>query len=744
MERVGRAFGRKLILIGLLSLAVAAWTDRLPGQFMVGMSTQFELSDSIHLDEADALAKSHLERVKAFVAVAQWDEAVETLRQVMESQGDKVIALSPRRYINVRDYCHLQLSLLPAEALALYRGQVDPPARRWYEQAVASGSAEHLRQLVDQYYCSSWGDQALDRLAEMALEQGDYGAARGYWESLVRPAVSRGEAGPVWLGYPDTELPQAETLARLVLVSILEGSYERAAVELASFRRIFSETEGRLGGRQVNLAETLAALVEESRLWPLVAPSADWTTFGGAAERTKTQRRLPDVAGVAWRYGLPPTPASDYGYPAPRVGESRDALLSYHPVLYGGAVLVSSNSEVYAFDLHTGRPAWGNEVMIFLDMEGQQEIRRRGGNNLGVPRFTLTVANDKLYARLGNPVTSSPNEALLNRRRASLVCLDLKAEGRVVWGPVYPEESWAFEGTPLCAGDNLYVAMRRGDVRPQAHVACFNAETGELRWRRLICAAETPGQGQVEEISHNLLTQHGDTIYYNTNLGAVAALSAQDGRIRWITLYPRAKSGDLNRRATHFYRDLTPCVYEAGRLFVAPSDSPLVLALDAPTGLLLWETQFADDAVHLLGVGGGNLIASGEKLRWINAATGKIVNLWPDGPTPKGFGRGALVEDKVVFPERTALHVFSQQTGEKLRTIELTTRDPRGGQVTAGNLLVADDALVVTTNDSILVLNEGTGRAVTTDEASAARQQAEGSGGAAAVAARPAGDGESP
>ena len=45
---------------------------------------RFELSDAVQVDEADAAARTHLERIKALLANEQWDEAVETLRQVTE------------------------------------------------------------------------------------------------------------------------------------------------------------------------------------------------------------------------------------------------------------------------------------------------------------------------------------------------------------------------------------------------------------------------------------------------------------------------------------------------------------------------------------------------------------------------------------------------------------------------------------------------------------------------------------
>src|SRR6185295_8436647 len=94
----------------------------------------------------------------------------------------------------------------------------------------------------------------------------------------------------------------------------------------------------------------------------------------------------------------------------------------------------------------------------------------------------------------------------------ALVCLDLRTQGGLV-NRLVPDDKWAFEGTPVCDGNNVYVAMRYSDVRPQSHVACYDAQLGRLRWRRLICSAETIGRGQADEATQNLLTLVGDTLY---------------------------------------------------------------------------------------------------------------------------------------------------------------------------------------------------------------------------------------
>ncbi len=109
-------------------------------------SSQFELSETVQLDRADGAALAHLERAKACLAEHQWDEAVETLRQVMENAEGKLLAVTPWRYVNLSDACQMQLAALPPEALKLYRRRVDPVAQKWYEEGIARRDAKAARQ----------------------------------------------------------------------------------------------------------------------------------------------------------------------------------------------------------------------------------------------------------------------------------------------------------------------------------------------------------------------------------------------------------------------------------------------------------------------------------------------------------------------------------------------------------------------------------------------------------------------
>lgn len=683
-------------------------------------------SDAILVDEADAGTRSHLERAKAFVAEEQWEEAVEILRQVAESHSGKVLPVSPLRFVSVRDYCQLQLASLPAEALALYRSRVDIRAKQWYEDGLRHRDGARLREVVDQLFCSSWGDDALLALGDLAFEAGDTGAARGYWERILPPdywATFASTAAPtdgsaVWLLYPDSDLDRAAVRARLLLGSIFDGDRDGVRQGLAEFRREFAAVEGKLGGQKVNYADYLEELLSESSQWSAEKVDRQWPTFAGSPQRTKVVASEINPGEIAWETALPELPAAAAAKSAGtrRLAEMRDQFLNYHPVAVDNMVLLSTLGEIRAYDLATGEPMWGDaDGQAIYRLHERGEIYAPAG--LGVPRFTLTVRQRRVYARLGSPVTTRAGEPQLAARHSYIVCVDLDAQGKCLWSVRDTLEgdsndiSWAFEGSPVVDGDGVYVAMRRSGVRPQQYVACLHPETGQLKWRRLVCGAETTAIGQ-EEMTHNLLTLDAGTLYLNTNLGAVAALDTRDGQIRWITRYPRARQNEFGRRAKHLARDLTPCVYHNGIVYVAPADSEVIMALSASTGLLMWPTPFPEDVVHLLGVVDGKLVASGEKLWWIDALSGKIVSppgingaeSFPEGGSPKGVGRGLLAGHRVYWPTWDKIYVFDHKTNRQLEPINLELR-----HVAGGNLIPADNSLIIAGQDSLTVLHPRSG-----------------------------------
>ncbi|MEA1950672.1 MAG: PQQ-binding-like beta-propeller repeat protein, partial [Planctomycetota bacterium] len=449
----------------------------------------------------------------------------------------------------------------------------------------------------------------------------------------------------------------------------------------------------------------------ESRQWPPLPTNADWPTFAGAQWRNKIAPSEIDPAAPAWRIRLCKR-------------ESKAAVSSFHPAVVGNLVFVATAHEILGLDLRTGKPAWGQVGeggaggAIFRDELADSRATRPSrkaraarlaagmmpgmvaSDALG-PR-TLTVRGGRLFAAMCSPSGDG-----------YMICLDLEAEGRLLWRIEPENDDWAFEGAPVCDGPNVYVAMRMIGIRPQAYVGCFDAQTGRRRWRRYICGADAAASAMRFQPTRQLLTLKGRRIYYNTNLGVVAALSTVDGQLEWISLYPQTKRPQPSRVAgltgRSFQRNLNPCLYHRGLLYVAPADSPRIFALDAVTGQIVWQTgSQVENVTHLLGVSGDRLIASGKRLYWIEtgttnpAAGGKLKHVWPRAERAPGFGRGILAGEHIYWPTHEKIYIFNQRTAQLVKSIELGPKKASGGNLTIahGRLLIATTKELITFNNT--------------------------------------------
>lgn len=732
-----------LLFVGILSPWLAArpgWAQlqlqihhgAVPFNVLVaGNQAQLELTPA-QIESIPGTTQTRLEQVRALVAAGEWDEAIDTLLDLMAEPTDGLVELSSDRYVTLREYCQLQIAQLPPAALERYRGRVDAVAESWYRDGVARRDGRLLARVVDEMFASSWGDDALWALGEMALEAADYQAARRHWERIsprLRSPAGRAEwfalagvdvpqhwpdvdrawqardAPPDWLAYPDTNLDLAAVRARLALVSVREGNLDRAKFELDLLRRRHADATGRLGGKSQQLSAALQGLIEGAATWPPVAATenssgpppreftAAWEAPVSYVPSTTEVRRTFDDAGQA-----PVMPT--------------DLPLRYHPVVADGVVLYSGSRTVRAVKLATGRPAITENGLLYRSDILELNSSRRsgppgffvgGGVVAGEVHYTLTVAGGIAYGRIGSVVTSrlmQDNVGITLPSDQALVGLDLGREGLLAFKAEPEDGTWSFEGPPECDGQSLYVAMRHSDVKPRAVVACYDLASGQLRWRTPVCAADTPASGQGAEVSNGRLTLVGDTIFFNTNLGAVAAVDKEDGRTRWVRRYDRASAGVADRRADHFRRELAPCVVAEGVVMAAPADTPLVFALDANTGKTLWVNEDAGDAIDLLGVSGGNLIATGDRCRGIDVCTGRVRFVWPESPMAGivGRGRGCLAGNEIFWPTRREIYVLDAATGAPTRPpIDISVYTENGANLdTAGGylLVAADDKMI--------------------------------------------------
>jgi hypothetical protein len=222
-------------------------------------------------------------------------------------------------------------------------------------------------------------------------------------------------------------------------------------------------------------------------------------------------------------------------------------------------------------------------------------------------------------------------------------------------------------------------------------------------WSTSIGAADTPAAGRGDEITHNLLTLVEDRVYFNSNLGLVASLDVEQGRICWLHRYDRLKREESSPPITDLVcvdRDPSPCLFHDGLLIVAPADSQGVFALDADNGRRVWTNNELPDALHLLGVLRQNLVVSGHRLRILDVRSGAVQFAWPDSEYAgiRGMGRGLIAGEEIFWPTRHEIYVFDAATGARTRApISLAPVGDCGA-----NLAAAGGHLIAASHDKLM------------------------------------------
>ena len=698
--------------VGLLvfCLLIAIAPSRLPAQ-----GRPVGRLDAVFLD-VDSMAVKKLGAARDFLSAGQFGDAIELLRQIREQHGSRLVPISDRRYITVSTYCDILITGLPPEGLKLYRTRTDPQAQRWYEQGVATSDETQFQRVVQQAFASSYGDDALLMLGDLAWERGALATARDFWQQLVPLPQVRlaGDVVPIAV-YPDSDLDVASIRARVLLCSLFERNLHLARWELAAFHKDFPKAEGTLAGRTGNLAEILDDIATEIGNTPPISENPTVATFAFNMQRSKILPRTVDVGAVQWATPLPLVREADtrpFRMPGRGPVIPLAGVLAYFPVVYGDTVLFCDEVSIYAYNLYTGKPAWptgtggaDNGVLYTLPVDQQQGLPSVQPG-LGLPRFTLTIDQGRLYARLGQVGRFKGNSQ--PRPSSLLVCLDLREEGKLVWSIDSESlqvdgEEWAFEGAPVVSDGRLFCGLRRSEPQPQSNVASFDVENGRLIWNRKVCTGTAGPAVETYETSHHLLTLANGRVYYSTDLGVVVALEAREGTLNWAVTYPRI---EFERTLAYNRRQKVgpvPCVYHQGTVFAAPTDSNAILAIDASTGILKWECQMAGGACALLGVGSERLIVTGDRLSGLDINSGEIRwQVGTDDPEDISYGRGLLAEDEIYWPTREELIIVEQATGALRRRIPLKVQH----QVTGGNLVIAGGMLLVAEANRLVAFGE--------------------------------------
>jgi outer membrane protein assembly factor BamB len=674
-------------------------------------------------DGDDALAQVRLsgeaQRTARRLAVAdrlvsqgRWNEAIDEYGRIVDETGDDLVPVDAYLSMAARRLCQVRMAALPADALKLYRARVDSQAKQWLDAGIASRDVSILSRLVREAFASSHTDRALDLLGDLAFERGSFDEAERYWRMLASPASQIGTSNE--LVFPDPRLDPAQARAKQILAQLFRGDRNVCFKEMEAFRLVHAKAIGHLAGEDGSLVRILEGLLTNPGSIAPPEGRDSWSTFAGSGTRNfvlprpgECLTRLPRNDGPLWRRRLDtgesvPTLIQE---PLSNAPAHAARSLAFYPVIAGERVFVADARSVSGYDLPSGKRVFHYDVSATGEGPGLSgKLPASAGTS-----FTLSIAEDRLYARLGSqgvePRKSENNDSYL-------FCLSVDGTPRAkperwrVKAPVAANSPGFFEGAPAVRGDLAVVAVTQVVLgRKLTSLACYDAQTGGLRWQRDVCET-LPPRDEADAVRTRLVTLAGGQVIYCSHSGAIVALDAVSGERLWARRYPSRNASRQSGVAAAprvSPRILTPCLAAGRRIYTAPEDLDRILCLDLETGNLLWESAPLE-VVHLLGVARGRLIFTEsvptnttvplQRIRAIDSATGNGIRHWvqpADGGGLTTFGRGLLAGEYVYWPTARGLRVLTQEDGEPVLE----------DQLIRGNLAAANGYLVVADTETL-------------------------------------------
>lgn len=641
----------------------------------------------------------------------RWPIAVSLLQSIIDI-GDRgnMYLIDKRTYINSREFVHRVIEVkLPIEGRQAYRDCYGPLARKLLSGAVETMDSEQALDVANRFLNTTAGAEAAELAGDWLMNQGRYRDAAMAYQRLVR--VRPGNHDPA----PAVYAKLAFCYGRLGQASRIPGLNTKASPMTRAAMLPF-------GGMNRTLKAVLNDLATEGGTVSLDAvgePANDWITLGGAPDRSRVMRGAKVSIKKRWSKSI----VKGGGAKPPVSRHPRQPKPQHREVIAAARddiVIVFRDGHVVCRDIYTGETRWAYRAektsrtrLRYNVYDVQREDAVAVISDGGV-FYCGRMASMNRYVRPGRPQVKR-QQAYLKARVAATGKLMWEAvranrkvtiEDGVVVGEMLMD--MVFVGVPVVADGALYVvATADGDV---LYLLKFDASNGKLLWRRYLSSGTAScstrvrwGVGQITIPPSVMPSVSEGQVVVVANNGLVMSLYAESGKFNWVVRYesnvkpPQTSRGrSIGRRTVLPAKPLNAPVIAGGRVVFLPHDSDRLHCLDATDGSPLWQSSLMKSPKYLLGVCDGMAIVAGDKLSFIDLATGKMVR---GTSLPEILGRPALTDKGVWFSTKGYLIRANLRTGKLDRRIAQlpgAKADELGALLFVRNKLVATSANRIT------------------------------------------------
>ena len=581
-----------------------------------------------------------------------WERAFKALEKVQEADPNALTPSSDGLYMPTRRVLRHALAELPPAGKQAYRLFHDADAKTLFAQAEGKNEVEKLRKVFNDFFITSVGDAAADRLGDIYFEQGEMDKAAECWQAVLQ-----------WC--PESALPRVRLLVKSAIAEARGGHWDAFDELNREVHQRHAEEKVVLGGKSAVAAAQLDAFGKKNR------PQTQ------AAEGQRADLHLPVADAPAWQFRIiPQRDASAFAQVGMNWGWGmRFAVAEMVPALALDDQRAYLNFLGYllAVDLKTGKLLWRSARIADLGQKVQQ-------SQYHYPeQYAIVVAGDTLWCvtRDVGQIGQHGQPFRLGRWEA--------ATGKAGWNSqsINDLQQWNMMGVPLPVGDRVYVAAAKNGQGAEQHVLAMQASDGKLLWSTHL-GTHQADQSQMwhRRTAQPSLILSGGRLYVDSHAGGLVALDAASGAIEWAFAYDSSMP-DQNMwyNQPSVFTTLAPPILVGKTLYIKGMRSDRLYALDISTPKLLWKRPVSESAM-LVGVDDENLYLSGEEVLAIDLATQKLK--WASRlPSGTGWVRPLVTEDR--FYQFTSRGIFEldKRNGDTVRLFRGSDLDSLGGVILA-------------------------------------------------------------
>ncbi|MCZ6794763.1 MAG: PQQ-binding-like beta-propeller repeat protein [Planctomycetota bacterium] len=369
--------------------------------------------------------------------------------------------------------------------------------------------------------------------------------------------------------------------------------------------------------------------------------------------------------------------------------------LPYHPAVYGTTAVFQDDDRVLAYDLRSGQELW--------------TVR------LPPAHTPYNVVKSPLLSADACYVVHGPSIIGVDRRSGKRlwerrVYYDREAKSLLL-STTRPEPTVGATRVPVFGispgahfdGELLLPIAARVDRESRCYLVRLDGE-GRERWKTYLGSSQSSDHLGLGPTASPPLVR-GDRVLYLSNQGFLAAVDGHDGTIAWIKEYPLLSARGLREAIRDENRWHVNPVLPLGpeAVLVAPQDSPHLFAVRLDDGATIWR-YLRERHSTLVGHDGARCFLAGHQVTAVSvdgALAGQAVWSYPLAREPaRPLGRSLLTPGRLLVSTHDSLLHLEAASGRVL------ARDIWGFRGGGGNLLLADDKLVVVHSGGFLVYND--------------------------------------